>query len=587
MHVCQKPQAARPRRAKRSRLFFLSVVLLIVAVLILPALSAVEQSASAAADYDLVIRNGRVIDGTGRRSFVADVAVRGDRVVRIGRVAAGARARRTIDARGLVVAPGFIDMLGQSEQNVLIDPRAMSKVMMGVTTEVTGEGGSIAPMNERLIKEDGDFYRRFNLTVDWRTLDEYFRRLGRQGAGVNIATFVGATQVRAYVVGYDNRAPTPDELEKMKALVAEAMEDGALGLSTSLQYVPARFAKTDEIVELAKVASRYGGIYATHQRSEANALDASLAEVFEIARRARIPVEIWHLKAAYRKNWGRMPVVLSKISAARAQGLDVTADVYPYTAASTSLTACLPPWALEGGGEKMLARLGDPATRERIKHDILSDSNEWENIFLGSGGAQGVLIGSVVNRELESSQGKRVSEIAKEQGKDELDALLDFIIADRGQTGAIYFMMNEDDLRAALRAPFVSICTDSGARAADGPLAGSKSHPRGWGSYPRILSRYVRDEHLLTLEEAVRKMTGLSAARVGLRDRGVLREGAFADITVFDPARVRDRATFEEPNQYPEGVEYVLVNGQVEVDGGRRTAARAGRPLRGPGYRRK
>jgi dihydroorotase/N-acyl-D-amino-acid deacylase len=408
-----------------------------------------------------------------------------------------------------------------------------------------------------------------------------------QGSGVNLATFVGATQVRAYVVGFDNRAPTPEELERMKALVAEAMEDGALGLSTSLQYVPARFAKTDEIVELAKVARRYGGIYATHQRSEANALDASLAEVFEIARRARIPTEIWHLKAAYRKNWGRMPQVLAKIRAARARGLDVTADVYPYTAASTSLSACLPPWAIEGGGEKMLARLRDPSTRARIKADILKDSNEWENIYLGSGGASGVLVGSVVNRELEGLQGKRVSEIAKEQGKDELDALFDIIIADRGQTGAIYFMMNEDDLRAALREPFVSICTDSGARAADGPLSGSKSHPRGWGSYPRILSRYVRDEHLLTLEQAVHKMTGRPAARVGLKDRGVLRAGAFADIAVFDPARVRDLATFEQPNQYPEGIEYVIVNGQLEVDAGKRTPVNAGRPLRGPGYRRR
>ncbi|PYS82620.1 MAG: dihydroorotase [Acidobacteria bacterium] len=542
-------------------------------------------TATEAPQYDLFIRNGRVIDGTGRAGLAADVAVKGDRIAFVGRLPGGARARREIDARGLVVAPGFIDMLGQSEQNVLIDPRAMSKVMMGVTTEVTGEGGSIAPTNERLIKEDEDFNRRYNLTVDWRTLDEYFRRLARQGAGINIATFVGATQVRAYVVGFDNRAPTPEELEKMKALVADAMKEGALGVSTSLQYVPARFAKTDEIVELAKVAREYGGIYATHQRSEANALDSSLAEVFEIARRARIPVEIWHLKTAYRKNWGRMPEVLSKIGAARARGLDITADVYPYTAASTSLTACLPPWALEGGTEKMLARLRDAATRERIKQDILKDSNDWENIYLGSGGAAGVLIGSVVNRELESMQGKRVSEIAKEQGKDELDALLDFILADRGQTGAIYFMMSEDDLRAALRAPFVKICTDSGARATDGPLAGSKSHPRGWGTFPRVLSRYARDEHLFTLEEAVHKMTGMSAARVGLRDRGVLRAGAFADIAVFDPARVRDRATFEEPNQYAEGIRYVIVNGQVEVDGGRRTDANAGRPLRGPGYR--
>src|SRR5436305_1484 len=380
--------------------------------------------------YDLVIRGGRVVDGTGRAGFAADVAVNGDRVAFVGRLARDASARRVIDARGLVVAPGFIDMLGQSEQNVLIDPRAMSKVMMGVTTEVTGEGGSIAPMNERLIKEDEDFYKRYNLTVDWRTLGEYFQRLERQHSGINLATFVGATQVRAYVVGFDNRAPNAEELEKMKALVAAAMEDGALGVSTALQYVPARFAKTDEIVELAKVAHKYGGIYMTHQRSEANALDSSLAEVFEIARRAQIPAEIWHLKTAYKKNWGRMPEVIGKINAARARGLDITADVYPYTAASTSLTACLPPWALEGGTEKMLARLRDAATREKIKQDILKDTSEWENIYLGSGGASGVLIGSVVNRAVENLQGKRVSEIAKEQGKDELDALFDLILAD-------------------------------------------------------------------------------------------------------------------------------------------------------------
>jgi dihydroorotase/N-acyl-D-amino-acid deacylase len=421
--------------------------------------------------------------------------------------------------------------------------------------------------------------------MDWRTLGQYFRRLERQGMGVNLGTFVGATQVREYVIGFDNRPPSAAELDQMRNLVAAAMRDGALGLSTSLQYVPARFARTDEIVELAKVAQAYGGIYATHQRSEANALDQSLAEVFEIARRARIPVEIWHLKTAYQKNWGRMPEVLKRISDARASGLEISADVYPYTAASTSLTACLPPWAQEGGTEPMLTRLRDTATRERLKREIMTDTSEWENIYLGSGGPSGVLVGSVVNRELESLQGKRLSEIALEQKKDALDALFDLIIADRGHTGAIYFMMSEDDLRAALKAPFVSICTDSSARAVDGPLAGSKSHPRGWGSYPRILSRYVRDEHVLTLEEAVHKMTGLPASRVHLHDRGLLRAGMYADVTIFDPERVRDRATFEAPNQYAEGISYVIINGQVSVDRGQRTKALSGRVLRGPGIR--
>jgi N-acyl-D-amino-acid deacylase len=533
--------------------------------------------------FDVLIKNGRIVDGSGRAAYVADVAIKGDRIVSIGKLSQ-ATAARTIDAQGLVVAPGFIDMLGQSETYLLIDPRAMSKVMMGVTTEITGEGESVAPINERQIKEQEDFLKRYNLTIDWRTLDEYFKRLDKQGSGVNLGTFVGATQVREYVIGYDDRAPTPQELDQMKKLVADAMRDGALGLSTSLQYVPARFAKTDELIELAKVARQYGGIYATHQRSEANTIDASLDEVFEIAEKAQIPVEIWHLKTAYKKNWGRMSHVLARIKQARERGLDITADIYPYIAGSTSLSACLPRWAQEGGTEKMLARLRDPETRQRLKKEISEDQTEWENIYLGSGGPSGVLIGSVVNRELESLQGKRISEIAAEQKKDPLDTVFDLILADHGQTGAIYFMMSESDLRAAMQSPFVSFCTDSGSRATDGPLAGSKSHPRGWGSYPRILGRYVRDEKLLSIEEAIHKMTGKPAARVGLRDRGLIKEGMFADITIFDPAKVIDKATFESPNQYPAGIVYVLVNGKISVDQGRRTTALAGRVLRGSGY---
>lgn len=543
------------------------------------------QTIAAAPDFDVIIRNGRVVDGSGRTGFNADVAIKGDRIAKMGNLS-GATATRTIDARGMIVAPGFIDMLGQSEQNVLIDPRAMSKVMMGVTTEITGEGESIAPVNDRILKEQEDFNRRYNLTVDWRTLGEYFSRLEKQGAGINLGTFVGATQVREFVIGYDDRPPTTSELEQMKKLVADAMKDGALGISTSLQYVPARFAKTDEIVELAKVAHQYGGIYISHQRSEANAIDDSMKEVFEIARRARIPAEIWHFKTAYKKNWGRMPEMLRRIEAARQQGLKITADVYPYVAGSTSLSACLPPWALEGGTDKMVARLRDGETRRRLKWEISTDAKDWENIYLGSGGPSGILIGSVVNRELERWQGKRLSEIAAAQNKDPLDALFDFIIADHGQTGAIFFMMQESDMQAALKSPLVSICTDSGARATDGPLAGSKSHPRGWGTYPRILGKYVRDEKLLSLELAIHKMTGLPAANVGLKQRGLLREGYFADVTIFDPKTVSDRATFADPNQYPVGINYVIVNGQIEVDNGKRTAALAGRPLRGPGYGR-
>ena len=562
----------------------MAVRISVVSLLTLTSLLGLSTVFSSAPAYDLIIKNGRVVDGSGRHGFKADVAIKGNRIARIGNLR-GAKAKREIDARGQIVAPGFIDMLGQSETFVLIDPRAMSKVMMGVTTEITGEGESIAPVNDRILKEQEDFNRRFNLTVDWRTLGEYFQRLGKQGAGVNLVTFVGATQVREYVIGYDDRPPTPAELEQMKQLVAEAMKDGALGVSTSLQYVPARFAKTDEIVELAKVAHQYGGIYISHQRSEANAIDDSMKEVFEIARRAHIPAEIWHFKTAYQKNWGRMPEMLRRIEAARRQGLKITADVYPYVAGSTSLSACLPPWALAGGTDRMIARLKDPATRARLKQEIAADSNAWENIYLGSGGPSGILIGSVVNRDLESSQGKRLSEIATAQNKDPLDALFDFIIADRGQTGAIFFMMSEADMNAALKSPLVSICTDSSARATDGPLAGSKSHPRGWGTYPRILGHYVRDLHLMPLELAIHKMTGLPASNVGLKQRGLIREGYFADITIFDPKTVIDRATFEEPNQYPVGINFVIVNGQIEVDNAQRTPALAGRVLRGPGYR--
>src|SRR6202795_512156 len=366
----------------------MSVRIALVFVFALTSLGVLSTISNSAPAYDLIIRNGRIIDGTGRPGFNADVAIKGDRIVRVGNLG-GASGKRVIDARGQVVAPGFIDMLGQSEQYVLIDPRAMSKVMMGVTTEITGEGESIAPVNDRILKEQEDFNRRFNLTVDWRTLDEYFKRLDKQGAGVNLRSFVGATQVREYVIGYDDRPPTASELEQMRRLVADAMKDGALGVSTSLQYVPARFAKTDEIVELAKVAHQYGGIYISHQRSEANAIDDSMKEVFEIARRANIPAEIWHFKTAYQKNWGRMPEMLRRIAAARRSGLKITANVYPYVAGSTSLSACLPPWALEGGTDRMIARLKDPATRERLKREITADSKDWENIYLGSGGPSG------------------------------------------------------------------------------------------------------------------------------------------------------------------------------------------------------
>jgi dihydroorotase/N-acyl-D-amino-acid deacylase len=536
--------------------------------------------------YDLVITNGRIVDGTGAPWFRGDVAISGDRIAAVGAVgdAGGAPA---IDATNLIVAPGFIDLLGQSEFNVLVDGRAASKIMQGVTTEVTGEGSSIAPVNDRLIAQAAPTAKYFGIAQDWRTLSDYFTRLEeRSRTSINVATFVGAGSIRNYVIGKDDRAATAAELEQMTQLVAQAMEQGALGVSTSLQYVPDRFASTDEIVELAKVAARYGGVYFTHQRSEGVRIFESLDEVFAIAERARIPAEIWHLKTAYKANFGKMSEVLRRIEAARARGLDVTANQYPYTRASNGLDSCIPLWAREGGFEKLVERLKDPATRERIKTDM-DDANAttWENQWYGANGGDGVMVSTVLNPELRKYEGMTLTEIGKAMRKDPRDAVIDLVIADKGETSVITSIMDEDDVRTALKHPLVGVGTDSGAKATDGRLSESKSHPRAWGSFPRILGRYVRDERLLTLEEAIRKMTSKAAARVHLSDRGVLRPGLAADITIFDAATIRDVSTFEDPTRYAVGVRHVFVNGRRVVADGTITAERPGRPLRGPGSR--
>ena len=535
--------------------------------------------------FDIVILGGRVVDGTGAPWVRADIGIRGDRIAALGRLAAGDGAR-TIDARDLVVAPGFIDMLGQSEFNLLVDNRAASKIYQGITTEITGEGGSIAPLDDAMADAARPRYEHFGLTLDFRTLGEYFRRVEtRVRPALNLGSFVGAGGVREMVIGRENRPATPAELERMRQIVADAMRDGALGLSSSLQYVPDRFASTDELVELARAAASHGGIYLTHQRSESHAIDSSLDEVFAIAERAAIPTEIWHLKLAYRANWGRMPAVLARIEAARARGLDVTANIYPYTRASNSLDACLPLWVREGGLDAMLARLRDPALRARIAREMDDpQSPGWENQWHGSGGGDGIMLASVLNPELRQYEGLTLTEIGRRMGKDPREAVMDLVIADRGESFCIMAMMDERDVRAVLAHPLVSIGTDSGARAEDGPLAGSKLHPRGWGSFPRVLGRYVRDEKLMSLEDAIRKMTSRAAARVGLLDRGILRPGMKADVTIFDPAAIRDVSTFDDPNHYSVGVHYVIVNGRPVLAEGRLTDERPGMVIRGPGY---
>jgi dihydroorotase/N-acyl-D-amino-acid deacylase len=429
-------------------------------------------------------------------------------------------------------------------------------------------------------------YRHYGIEQDFRTLAEYFERVEtRSRAAINLGTFVGAGGVRGYVIGNDDRPATEVELAEMKALVADAMEDGALGLSSSLQYVPDRFASTEELIELAKVAASYGGIYITHQRSESGRIFESLDEAFAIAEQAGIPAEVWHLKTAYKANWGKMPAVLEKFETARAQGLDVSANLYPYDRASNGLDACLPLWVREGGTDKMIERLRDPALRERIKAEMDDPTvTEWENQWYGSGGAAGVMVSSVLDPALRKWEGKTLLEIGREMGKDPRDAAIDLVIADHGETSCIISIMAEQDVRTALSHPLTSIDTDSSARAEDGPLSENKSHPRAWGTFTRILGKYVREEKILTLEDAVRKMTSRPAIRVGLHDRGILRPGMAADITIFDPETIRDVATFEDPNRYSVGVIHVLVNGKAVVRDGDITEERPGKILRGPGY---
>jgi len=544
--------------------------------------AAATASAQTPTAYDVIIANGRVVDGTGAPWMRVDVGIRGDRIEAIGNLSS-AQATTRIDASNLVVAPGFIDLLGQSEFNVLVDNRAASKIMQGITTEITGEGGSIAPVNDRMIADSKAAYAHFGVTHDWHSLDEYFARLQRSKTAINIGTFVGSGGIRDYVIGKEDRPATAAELDQMRQLVAQAMEDGALGVSSSLQYVPNRFASTDELVELSKVAARYGGIYITHQRSEANKIFESLDEIFTIAEKANIPAEIWHLKTAYKANWGKMPDVLQRIEAARARGLRVSANIYPYNRASNGLDACLPVWAREGGTDAMIARLKDPAQRERIKKEMNDPNAPYENQWYGSGGAAGVMVSSVLNPELRKYEGMTLEEIGKAMGKDPRDAVMDLVIADRAETACIIAIMSEDDVRTAMRHPLISFDTDSGAQAEDGRLSESKSHPRAWGTFTRVLGRYVRDEKLLTIEEAVRKMTSQAAVRVGIMDRGIIRPGMFADLTIFDPATVKDVATFDDPKHYSVGVRHVLVNGRPVVSDGKITSERPGRPLYGPG----
>lgn len=532
---------------------------------------------------DIVITNGHILDGTGSPWYSGDVGIRDGKIAAIGNLADAPR-QRTIDAHGQVIAPGFIDMLGQSELTILVDPRLPSKIYQGITTEITGEGGSAAPLNNAIIQADQATYQHLKITPDWRTLREYFARLEKQGIGINLASYVGATQVRRMVLGDANISPTPEQLEQMKASVRDAMRDGAAGVSSSLEYAPAPFAKTEELIALASEASKLGGIYATHMRNESDSVLRAIDEAVRIGREARIPVEIWHLKVAGKKNWGRMPEVVAKISAAREQGMDITADTYAYPAWFNSLSAFIPPWAHDGGGAKLIERLQDPATRVRIRKEMLTASEEWDNEWQEIPGPEAVLIGVVQNPKLVSLQGKRLSDVAKLWGKDPMDALFDLLIEDKAFTEVAVFGMSEPDVTLALQQPWVSVNNDSSGASPEGILGQEHPHPRAYGTFPRILRKYVREEKKLSLEDAIRKFTSLAAQRMRLTDRGVLKQGMWADIVVFDPATIRDLATFENPNQLSQGMSYVLVNGQLVIDQGKMTGALPGRVLRGQGF---
>jgi dihydroorotase/N-acyl-D-amino-acid deacylase len=532
--------------------------------------------------FDVVIINGRIIDGSGNPWYSGDIAIRGDRIVAIGHFP-NAPAKQIIDAHGLVVAPGFIDMLGQSETALLIDNRAISKLSQGITTEITGEGGSIAPQDDKTIKAAAPLLEPYHLKIDWTDLAGYFQRLEAHGTPINLGTYVGAAQVREAVLGDENRAPSPQQLEQMKELVKQAMEQGALGISTALIYPPGYYAKTEELIELAKVASQYGGIYASHMRSEGRSETQAIDEALRIGREANIPVEVFHLKVSGKSRWGSMPQVIAKLQAARDSGIDVTADMYPYLAGATALASALPPWVADGGLDKLLERVRDPATRARIKREMSEDHPEWENLYLAAGGAQGVMVASVVDEKLKPLTGKTVAQIAQEDKKDPLDELLDLVIADQGRSSALYFIASEEDLQYGLRQPWTSIGLDANEMPLDGPLFEPHTHPRAFGSMPRFLGHYSRDLHLLPLEQAIRKITSLPAQREHLRDRGLLKPGFFADITIFDPATIIDKATYAEPAQLSLGVKYVLVNGQLTFADGKLTGTNAGRALRRTG----
>ena len=536
--------------------------------------------------YDVVIRHGMLYDGSGSAPVAGDIGINADTIAAIGDLSK-AEGKKEIDAKGMAVAPGFINMLSQSMESLLIDGNSQSDIRQGVTLEIMGEGESQGPLTEKM-KEDGRHYIKragLNYPIDWTTLDEYLRAAERKGISTNIASFVGATTVRVHELGYENRLPNAAELDRMKALVRQAMEDGALGVGSSLIYAPANYSSTEELIGMCKVAGEYGGMYITHMRSEGNSIMSAIDETTRIAREGKLPAEIWHLKLGGKDNWNKLDEVIAKIAKANAEGVKITADMYTYPAGSTGLDATMPPWIQAGGIHEWIRRMKDPKIRQQALAEMRKPSDKWENLLQLSGSPDRVLLVEFSNDSLKKFTGKTLAEVSRIYGKSPEETAMDLVIADSTRVGTVYFMMSEDNIKRQIALPYVSFGSDAASMAPEGYFIKSSTHPRAYGNFARLLGKYVRDEKVISLEEAVRRLTSLPAMNMKIVKRGLLKPGYFADVVVFDPAKVQDHATFEKPHQYSEGVVDVFVNGTQVLAEGEHTGAHPGRAVRGPGWK--
>ena len=534
---------------------------------------------------DLVINNGLIYDGSGSPPYKGVLVINGDTITAINSKKKY-QGRTEIDANGLAVAPGFINMLSWATESLIQDGRSQSNILQGVTLEIFGEGSSMGPLNEsmkqQIIKSQGDI--KYDLS--WTTLNEYLEYLVKRGVSPNVASFIGATTVRVYVLGYDNRPPTTKELVKMKKLVRQAMEDGALGLGSSLIYAPAFYAETEELIALAKIVSEYDGMYISHLRSEGNQLNEALEELINIARSTGVRSEIYHLKAAGQQNWHKLDILIKTIDKARAEGIKITANMYTYTAAATGLDASMPPWVQEGGHKAWVERLKDPSIRKKVLQEMSTPSNQWENLYLAAGSPENILLVGFKNKSLKDLTGKTLSQIANTRGQSPQETAIDLVIEDNSKVSAVYFLMSEENISRKITLPWMSFGSDAASLAPEGVFLNSNPHPRAYGNFSRLLGKYVRKENLISLEEAIRKLTSLPASNLRLEKRGVLKPGYFADVVVFDPQKIQDQATFDNPHQYSKGMIHVLVNGQQVLKNGIHTGAKPGRVIRGPGWKK-